>query len=145
MSSAAPVPASRSHSGLSVLRNRPFLLLWLSQVATQIGGNMVLYGLTVLVLQSTGSNSAISALFLTFLVPAVLLSAVAGVYVDRMDRRTILILTNLLRAVAIGGIFLVGNNIAGILLLNVFVSVITVFFAPAEAAMIPVLVSRAQL
>ncbi len=145
MSPAASGPVSRSHSGLSVLRNRPFLLLWLSQVATQIGGNMVLYGLTVLVLQSTGSNSAISALFLTFLVPAVLLSAVAGVYVDRMDRRTILILTNLLRAVAIGGIFLVGNNIAGILLLNVFVSVITVFFAPAEAAMIPVLVSRAQL
>lgn len=135
----------RQPSGLSVLRNRGFLLLWLSQVATQIGGNMVLYGLTVLVLQATSSNSAISALFLTFLVPAVLLSAVAGVYVDRVDRRAILILTNLLRAVAIVGIYLVGANVAGILLLNAFVSVVTVFFAPAEAAMIPVLVPRRQL
>ena len=128
-----------------VLRNRPFLLLWLAQVATQIGTNMVLYGLTVLVLQATSSNAAISALFLTFLVPAVLLSAVAGVYVDRVDRRTILVLTNILRAVAFVAIFLAGDNLALILLLNVFVSVVTVFFAPAEAAMIPTLVPRVQL
>jgi len=130
---------------LAVLRNRPFLLLWLSQVATQIGGNMVLYGLTVLIFQATSSQSAISALFLTFLVPAVLLSAVAGVFVDRADRRIILVLTNILRAVAIVGIYLVGGNLGLILLLNVFISVVTVFFTPAEAAMIPVVVRREQL
>jgi MFS family permease len=138
-------PATEGGGGLSVLRNRPFLLLWLSQVATQIGGNMVLYGLTVLVLQATKSNAAISALFLTFLVPAVLLSAVAGVYVDRVDRRAILVLTNILRAVAFFAIYLVGDNLGLILLLNVFVSVVTVFFAPAEAAMIPTLVPKPQL
>jgi MFS family permease len=138
-------PAAERRGALSVLRNRPFLLLWLSQVATQIGGNMVLYGLTVLVLQATSSNAAISALFLTFLVPAVLLSAVAGVYVDRLDRRVILLLTNLIRAVAFVAIYLVGDNLGLILLLNVFVSVVTVFFAPAEAAMIPTLVQREQL
>ena len=45
------VPADEgTGSGAAVLRNRPFLLLWLSQVATQIGVNMVLYGLTVVVL-----------------------------------------------------------------------------------------------
>jgi MFS family permease len=137
--------ATHPSSGSGVLRNRPFLLLWLAQVATQIGGNMVLYGLTVLVLQATASNAAISALFLTFLVPAVLLSAVAGVYVDRVDRRTILVLTNVLRAVAFIAIYLVGDNLGLILVLNVFVSVVTVFFAPAEAAMIPTLVPRSQL
>jgi len=106
---------------------------------------MVLYGLTVVVFEATGSKSAISALFLTFLVPAVLLSAVAGVYVDRADRRTILVLTNLIRAIALVSIYFVGGNLAAILLLNVFVSVVTVFFAPAEAAMIPVVVPREQL
>ena len=44
---------------------------------------MVLYGLTVIVVDSTGSKTAVSLLILTFLVPAVLFSAVAGVYVDR--------------------------------------------------------------
>ena len=77
-------------SALEVLKNRPFLLLWLAQAATQIGGNMVIYGLTVIIFSSDQSNAAVSLLLLTFLVPAVMFSAVAGVYVDRLDRRSIL-------------------------------------------------------
>ncbi len=90
-------------------------------------------------------SSAVSALFLTFLVPAVLLSAVAGVYIDRVDRRLVLVLTNVLRAVVMIAIWWVGGNLGLILLLNIAVSVITVFFAPAELAMIPYLVPRQQL
>ena len=129
----------------AVLANRPFLLLWLAQAATQIGGNMVLYGLTVIVVSATSSNSAVSALILTFLVPAVLFSALAGVYVDRLDRRLVLVATNVSRGIAILLIFLVGDHLLAILVLNVLVSTITVFFAPAEAAMIPYLVPRRQL
>ncbi len=130
---------------LEVLRNRPFLALWLAQASTQVGGNMVLYGLTVRVFSLTHSTSAVSLLILTFLVPAVLLSAVAGVYVDRLDRRLILIVTNLLRAAMFGLLFLIGDNLVLILVLNAAVSTVTTFFAPAEAAMIPVLVQRGQL
>ena len=132
-------------SALEVFRNRPFLLLWLAQASTQIGGNMVIYGLTVIILQNTSSKTAVSLLILTFLVPAVLFSAVAGVYVDRLDRRWVLIVTNLLRALAFVVMFLVGGNLPAILLLNIAVSTITVFFAPAEASMIPALVPRSQL
>ena len=132
-------------SAIAVLRNRPFLLLWLSQVATQIGVNMVLYALTVVVLEATDLSSAVSGLFLTFLVPSVLFSALAGVYVDRIDRRTMLVITNALRAVVLVAIFAVGNDIGFVLLLNTLFSILTVFFAPAEAAMIPVLVPREQL
>jgi MFS family permease len=130
---------------LEVFRNRPFLLLWLAQAFTQIGGNMVIYGLTVIILEATKSNTAVSLLILTFLLPAVLFSAVAGVYVDRFDRRKILIVTNLLRAGAFVLTFLAGQTLAFILVLNVAVSTITVFFGPAEAAMIPFLVPRRQL
>src|SRR5688500_6777502 len=129
----------------AVLANRSFLLLWLSQAATQVGGNMVLYGLTVIVVSTTDSNSAVSILILSFLVPAVAFSAVAGVYVDRIDRRLILVATNVIRAVAFIIVFLAGDFLPAILLLTFFVSTVTVFFAPAEAAMIPVLVPRHQL
>jgi MFS family permease len=132
-------------SALAVFGIRPFLLLWLSQAATQIGGNMVIYGLTVIIFDTTRSNAAVSALLLTFLVPAVALSAVAGVYVDRLDRRVLLVVTNVLRAVAFGLMFLAGSNVIVIYLLNIAVSVVTVFFAPAEAAMIPSLVPRRLL
>lgn len=138
-------PATADANPLAVFRNRPFLLLWLAQASTQIGGNMVIFGLTVIISKSTGSTTAVSALILTFLVPAVVFSAVAGVYVDRLDRRTVLIVTNVLRGIAFIGVFLVGDNLIGIYLLNIFTSTVTVFFAPAEAAMIPRLVPKRQL
>ena len=128
-----------------VLKNRPFLLLWLAQAVTQVGGNMVLFGLTVIVVSTSDSNTAVSALILSFLVPAVLFSAVAGVYVDRIDHRLLLVLTNAIRGVAFVLVFLAGANLLMILLLTIFVSTVTVFFAPAEAAMIPYLVPRRQL
>jgi MFS family permease len=130
---------------LAVFRIRPFLLLWLSQLSTQVGGNMVIYGLTVIIFETTRSNAAVSALLLTFLVPAVALSAVAGVYVDQLDRRHLLVVTNVLRAVAFGLMFLAGTNVLALYGLNILVSAVTVFFAPAEASMIPVLVPRPLL
>ncbi|HEY4752635.1 MAG TPA: MFS transporter, partial [Candidatus Limnocylindrales bacterium] len=130
---------------LDVFRNRPFLLLWLSQVFTQIGGNMVLFGLTVIVRESTNSNTAVSILILSFLGPAVLFSAVAGVYVDRFDKRLVLVATNVLRAALFVGLWLVRATLPIVLLLNALVSTVTVFFAPAEASMIPQLVPRKQL
>jgi MFS family permease len=142
----SPAAASAPDSALDVFRNRPFLLLWLAQAATQIGGNMVIFGLTVILSKPpNGSATAVSALILTFLLPAVLFSALAGVFVDRLDRRLVLILTNVLRGLAFIAMFFVGNNLALIYLLNITVSTITVFFAPAEAAMIPMLVPRKQL
>jgi MFS family permease len=142
----------------SVLRNGRFVALWLSQVTTQVGGNMVLFALTILVYRLTvnpvtgqGSSTAVSLLLLAFLVPAVIFSAVAGVYVDRIDRRLILIATNLARAAAFVAMFLVAEQLGGnerligIYLLTVLVATLTTFFGPAEAAMIPIVVSRGEL
>jgi len=145
VTAATTTPAPEEGGPLAVFQNSGFLRLWLSQAATQIGGNMVLFGLTVIVVNSTNSNTAVSLLILSFLVPAVLFSAVAGVYVDRIDRRIILIATNILRGAAFVALYFAGTNFAVILVLNVLVSTVTVFFAPAELAMIPVLVPRSQL
>ena len=141
-----PEPAEDEGGPLAVFRNGGFLRLWLSQAATQIGGNMVLFGLTVIVFNSTNSNTAVSLLILTFLVPAVLFSAVAGrlrrpgrpaAHPDRDEPPA--------RRWRSSRSISPARNLALILLLNVVVSTVTVFFAPAELAMIPVLVPRRQL
>jgi MFS family permease len=132
-------------SPFAVLRNRPFLLLWLSQVATQVGGNMVTYGLTILIFDLTGSSAAVSFLLLTFLVPAVVFSAVAGVFVDRVDGRHMLVVTNLLRAVAFGVMVVLDWSVVAIFALNIIVSILTTFFAPTELSMLPRLVPRNQI
>jgi len=131
--------------GMAVLANRPFLLLWLAQLSTQVGGNMVIYGLTIIITSAYASATAVSALLLCFLVPAIVFSALAGVFVDRVDKRHMLLVTNILRGFAFLGIVFVGNNLVGVYLLMAAVSTITTFFGPAEASMIPFLVPRSQL
>lgn len=144
MSAATVMPAGGSP--MEVLRNRRFLALWLAQVVTQVGSNMVLFGLTVQVYVLSGrSNTSVSLLILSFLVPSVIFGAIAGVYVDRLDRRVILVSTNLLRAAAFIGLFMVQDNLALIFVLIILISTLTTFFGPAEAAMIPVIVERRQL
>jgi MFS family permease len=138
------VPMPDEVKAAAVLRNRPFLLLWLSQLATQVGGNMVLYSLTISINASYGS-AAVSGLFVSFLVPAIVFSAIAGVFVDRADKRHILLITNILRGIACLALVLVGNNLLLIYVLMAFVATVTTFFAPAEASMIPLLVSKNQL
>ena len=130
---------------LEVLRNRRFLALWVAQLVTQVGGNMVLFGLTVQVFTLTGTSTSVSLLILSFLVPAVIFGAIAGVYVDRLDRRLILVTTNAIRAVLFLLLVLVQNDIGLILLLTALISTLTTFFGPAEIAMIPVVVPRRQL
>jgi len=131
--------------GMAVLGNRPFLLLWLAQLSTQVGGNMVIYGLTVIITHAYASSSAISVLLLSFLVPAIIFSAIAGVFVDRVDKRYMLIVTNVLRGFAFLAIVFVGNNLLMLYLLMAVVSTVTTFFGPAEASMIPSLVPKNQL
>jgi MFS family permease len=142
---AAEVEPVQEPSSLAVLKNRPFLLLWLAQLSTQVGGNMVIYGLSVLIINQYASSTAVGALLLSFLIPAIVFSAIAGVFVDRVDKRYMLIVTNVLRGVAFVLIVLLDNNLALLYLLMIFVATVTTFFGPAEASMIPFLVPRRQL
>ena len=146
---AATGPAAAQDSeqagGFAVLRNRPFLLLWLAQLSTQVGGNMVIYGLAILISASTRSNTAVGGLLLSFLIPAIVFSAIAGVFVDQVDKRHMLLVTNILRGLCFLAIFFVGDNLALLYLLMILVATITTFFGPAEASMIPFLVPKSQL
>ena len=79
--SGVPIRSARN-----VLANPRFLSLYLSQVLTQVGGNIVLSGLTVTVTVLTGQASSTGLLLLTlFLVPAVLFGAIASIYSDQLD------------------------------------------------------------
>ena len=106
---------------------------------------MSLYALTILVFATTRSNAAVSALVMSFLLPTILLSAVAGVLVDRLDVRWAMIVPNAIRTVLTLGLALAGANVAMLLLLNLGISLTTVILTPAEASMIPRIVPKAQL
>jgi len=138
---AAPDP----HHARGVLANPRFLALFLSQILTQVGGNMVLYGLTIQVYNLTGSTTSTALLLLTFLVPAVVFGAIAGVFVDRYDRRKILIWTNVARGLLFLALVFFDTNLVALYIITAIVATLTTFFAPAETAMIPLVVKRSDL
>ena len=128
-----------------ILRDPAFARLWFIQAATQVGGNMALYALTILVFATTRSNTAVSALVMSFLIPPIFLSAVAGVVVDRLDVRLALIVPNAVRTLLTLGLALAGAHVVLLLALNLGVSLTTVMLTPSEASMIPRIVPKAQL
>jgi MFS family permease len=143
--SAADLSAVDLSQAGTVFRNRSFMSLWTAQLLSQLASNMVLAGLMGTVFKVTGSNTANAVLILTFLVPAVAFSAIAGVLVERSDARLIMLASNLLRAGGIVLFLLVGENVALLLIINLFVATVTAFFAPAELTAIPRIVGRPQL
>ena len=89
----------------SIWQNREFLLLWLAQAISQTAQNAIWYGIVVLVQRQGHSSTLLSVAVLTLIIPSVIFGVLAGVYVDRWDKRAVLIGTNLLR----GGMTVVQN------------------------------------
>lgn len=107
--------------------------------------NMMLFTLALVVYQQTQSNAAVSVLFLAYGIPAVLIGVVAGVIVDHFDRRFVLFACDLGRAILAISLFFLSDNpflVFGIVFVN---AVITQFYVPAEAPLIPRLVPEYQL
>ena len=132
-----------------VLRNRPFLFLWLAQLLSQIVFNAANYGVIVVVTQVTGSTVMVGFAIISFTLPAVPFSLLAGVYVDYLDKRLVLWTCNALRAIATALIVvaLIWNphTVIPLYFLAFLISLITQFFTPAEASSIPMLVGRKEL
>ncbi len=140
----------------AVLRNRNFVSLWMAQVLSNTALNGSFFLQLILIEDVTGSSTQLAAVILAFSLPAVLLIALAGVVVDRVPKKTILVLSNALRIVtgallALLAAYLLSNQLSEALSLVelyilVFVtSAIGQFFAPAEGSSIPLLVENENL
>ncbi|HEY1293992.1 MAG TPA: MFS transporter [Chloroflexota bacterium] len=133
----------------SIWGNRHFLLLWLAQAISQTAQNAIWYGIVILVERLSHSSTQLSIAILTLIIPSVIFGVLAGVYVDRWDKRTVLIATNLIRgtiAFAYAAFALpLGLPLIALYGVNFLFSTVGQFFAPAESAMIPTLVARSRL
>src|SRR5438045_7641989 len=85
---------------LTLLKKRNFLLLWLAQLISMTILFASNYALLVLIEEVTGSTTLVGLVIIAFSLPALLLGAPAGVYVDRLNKRRVLWGSNCLRAIA---------------------------------------------
>jgi MFS family permease len=146
-----PVTSALSSTGSyrDLLKNRPFLLLWLAQLISQTGFNAANYGVIAVVTEITGSTTQVGIAIISFTLPAIPFSILAGVYVDMLNKRLVLWVSNLLRAFAmfliVLGLLWNPHTATTLYILSFITSLIAQFFTPAEAASIPLLVGEERL
>jgi len=124
-----------------------FGLLWSAGLISLTGDWILRIGLPIYVYQLTGSALATSAMFIAGTLPSVLFGSVAGVYVDRWDRRRTFIIGNLLLAAVLLPVALVQRvELLWIVYIAAFLeSLINLFVGPAEGALLPALVEPEEL
>jgi Na+/melibiose symporter-like transporter len=141
----------RSEGLRDVLRNRDFVKLWVAQMLSQTAQQIVNFALVLQVADITGSSTAVSGIIISFTVPAILFAAIAGVFVERNSKKTMLVITNLLRGIMVLAYLFtdpawgVGAVLPIFYIVTLLFSAVSQFFNPAEAAMIPLVVKRGQL
>jgi Na+/melibiose symporter-like transporter len=147
--SQSPVGKTPVGSFRSVLKNHSFLLLWLAQLLSQTVFNAANYGVIAFVTAVTHSTFLVGFAIVSFTLPAVPFSLLAGGYVDYLDKRFVLWVSNTLRAVATGLIVVAllwnPHTVVPIYFLTFVISLITQFFTPAETSAIPLLVDKKDL
>lgn len=134
-----------SPSLVKTLGIRSFRFLWIGQIFSQLGANMLLSLLALRVYEVTKSNTAVSALYITYGLPAVLFGMFAGVIVDHVDRRKVLIVCNIGRTILMILLLFFHNNIFVIYVVMFLNSFIGQLYFPAEAPLIPRLVPEKHL
>ena len=146
-----------------VFKNKQFLILWSGQIFSQLADKVYLVLMIAIVAhQFQQPNQPISQwvspIMIAFTIPAVLFGSLAGVYVDRWQKKPVLVVSNLLRGILVLTlppllILSQGKSLseaiplgfALMLVITFAVSTFTQFFAPAEQAVIPLIVKDRDL
>jgi predicted MFS family arabinose efflux permease len=128
-------------------RNRSFRQLWLGQVVSQMGDWFDTIALYTIILNLTGSGRDVGLLLVARFVPSFFFGPLSGVVSDRFSRRTIMIVSDVLRAVVVLGFLFVrrADQLWIIYVLTVLQLGLSTFFEPAKTAAIPSIVEDREL
>ena len=128
-----------------LLKNRNFVLLWVSQFLFQTAYNLTSFALIVLVFELTHSNFLVGVLMFSFFLPSFLFSLPAGVCTDIFSRKKILILTKTFCGLLVLLLPFVRSHFILIVLISLIIQAIDEFSIPAERALLPLLVRGEDL
>jgi MFS family permease len=128
-------------------RNPNYRYTWIGQVVSEIGDHFNTIAVFSLALQATGSGLVVTGVMLSRAIPAIAAGPIAGVLLDRMDRKRIMIASDLVRTViALGFILCVGRRDEWLLyLLSALLMFASPFFTSGRSAMLPSIASKEEL
>ncbi|MFP6637265.1 MAG: MFS transporter, partial [Nitrospinaceae bacterium] len=128
-------------------QNPSFRNLWYGQVVSELGDWLNSIAIYVLILKLSDSGMAMAGAMMAKLLPIVLVSPIAGVVVDRVSRKSVMVVSDLLRFVVVLGFLLVEDQDTLWLVYALVIIEISLsgFFEPARSAIIPSLVPKQDL
>jgi CRP-like cAMP-binding protein/sugar phosphate permease len=127
-----------SPSPFAVMRRRNFALLWSGQLVETIGASLTSLAASILVFRLTGSAWSVGLMLMATAAPSLLVGLVAGVIVDRYDRKRIMWISDILRAGLVLLIpVLVPYSIVWLYVIVMLISAIGQFFDPAYDSLVP--------
>jgi MFS family permease len=127
----------------SLLRNVRFLRLWIGQGASFVGDAVSMVALVILVVQVAGSASAVGGALVARLLPTIA-SPLAGVLADRVNRRIVLVASDLARAVLVLGLVF-AKDLVTIYVLVFLMGLARTLFNPTIRAAFPSVVGEGDL
>lgn len=133
-----------------ILKNRNFFLLWLGQIISQLGdrlGFMALIGFAY-AKKEQGSPTEIFKILLFTIIPVFLIGPIAGVYVDRWDRRRTMYTCDFLRMILVFillWLLFYARNLGAAYIIIFVVFCLGRFFLPAKLSIVPDLVNKEDL
>ena len=132
---------------IATLRQRDFSLLWFGGVLSVIGDYFLFIALPFFVYERTGSALATGVMFAAETLPRLLFGSIAGVFVDRWDRKRTMVLADLSRAVILLPLLAVvfGGPLWLVYVVAFVEATVSMFFLPAKNALVPNLVEEQQL
>jgi MFS family permease len=133
-------------SPLAVLRNRRFALLWVGEFISLTGSGLTTLAASILVFRETGSALSIGLMMVAAALPSLCVGLIAGVVVDRYDRRRIMIVANLISAGLIALVPpLLPHGMGWLYLLVMLASAAGQFSSPALASVLPEIAAAEEL
>jgi MFS family permease len=133
--------------GELLVRNRNYRFTWMGQIVSEVGDHFNNIAVLSLAMEETHSGAAVAGLMFSRAIPAVLAGPLAGVMLDRFDRRRIMIASDLIRGfVAFGFIYALSRHQVWLLyLLSAMLNVASPFFTSGRSAILPSIATEDEL
>jgi MFS family permease len=135
-----------SISPFAVFRKRNFSLLWTGQFVETVGNALTSIAASIYVYRLTGSALSVGLMLMATAAPSLVVGLFAGVFVDRYDRRKIMIAADVLRAILILLVpILVPLNVIWLYVIVMLIGAVSQFFDPAHESILPEVASDEEL
>lgn len=135
-----------SISPFAVFKNRNFSLLWTGQLVSTMGSALTSLAASIYIYRLTGSALSVGLMLMATAAPSLVVGLFAGVFVDRYDRKSIMLLSDFLRAVLIVLVPLLAPlNVAWLYVIVALTSAIGQFYDPAHESVLPEVASEDDL